>query len=76
MADLGIKDAITKQLDQLPPELQRRVLHFAQGLAQSPRKGEPGRELLRFAGLLDDTSAREMMEAIEADCERVDADEW
>jgi anti-anti-sigma regulatory factor len=31
---------------------------------------------MQLAGSLDDQSAREMMEAIEEGCERVDLDEW
>jgi len=76
MLDSAIQQQITEQLDQMPAELQRRVLHFAQALAQSLPRGEPGRELLRFAGFLDETSAREIMDAVEAGCERVDIDEW
>jgi len=41
-----------------------------------PPKGVSGRDLLRFAGILDAESAREMEEAIEEGCERVDLDEW
>jgi hypothetical protein len=36
----------------------------------------PGRDLRRFAGVLDPEAAREMIEAIEEGCERVDLDEW
>lgn len=38
--------------------------------------GESGTALRRFAGTLDSASAREMIRAIEDECERVDADEW
>jgi hypothetical protein len=76
VADLTIKEAITEQLDHMPLELQRRVLDFAQTLAQSRPRGEPGKELLRFAGLLDAETAQSMMESIEAGCERIDVNEW
>ncbi len=76
MVDVAIQQELARQLDQLPPELQRRVLDFAQALTQSRLKGEPGKELLRSAGFLDEISAREMREAIEAGCERVDVNEW
>jgi hypothetical protein len=33
-------------------------------------------DLLSVAGTLDDQAAREMMQAIEEGCERVDLDEW
>lgn len=38
-------------------------------------RGVPGRDLLRFAGTIDAKSAREMEEAIEEGCERIDPDE-
>ena len=38
-------------------------------------KGTPGRDLLPFAGTMDDESARQMTEAIDEGCERVDLDE-
>ena len=38
--------------------------------------GEPGSALRRFSFLLDPVAAREMMEAVEEECERVDAGEW
>jgi uncharacterized protein (TIGR02246 family) len=39
-------------------------------------RGVPGRDLLRFAGTIDAESAREMEEAIEDGCERIDPEEW
>jgi hypothetical protein len=39
-------------------------------------RGASADDLLRVAGTLDDKSAREMMQAIEEGCERVDFDEW
>jgi hypothetical protein len=38
--------------------------------------GTPGEELLRFQGLIDPKSLREMADVIERDCGRVDVDEW
>lgn len=76
VADPKIQQQIQRELERMPLELQRRVLDFAQPLAQSRPRGEAGKELLWFAGLLDPDSARSMQEAIEAGCERVDPDEW
>jgi len=39
-------------------------------------QGDSGKSLLRFAGILDPSSAQEMRQAIEEGCERVDPDEW
>jgi hypothetical protein len=76
MVSAIIKDELLSRIDQLPVELQRRVIAFANALVLSNPKGTPGRDLLRFAGTLDEDSAREMQEAIEDACERVDVNEW
>ena len=70
----AIKEQILNDLDQLSPEQQKRAADLVHGLV-SP-KGTSGRDLLRFAGTLDDESARQMREAIEQGCERVDLDAW
>lgn len=72
----AIRDQILSDLDRLAPEQQRRAAELVHGLVSTLPKGASGRDLLRFAGSLDDESAREMIEAIEQGCERVDLDEW
>ena len=49
--------------------------HFERFAGTGPL-GEPGLALLPFAGSLDDSSAREMTEAIESGCEAMDPREW
>ncbi len=71
-----IKQQILNDLDQLSPEMQRRAADLVHRLVSPLPKGASGRDLLRFAGTLDDESAREMIEAIEQGCERVDLDAW
>ena len=71
-----ITQQIIRQLDQLPFELQRRVLDFAQALVLSLPKGVPGKQLLRFAGAIGPDDIQAMSQAIEAGCEKVDTDEW
>ncbi|MBL8114603.1 MAG: hypothetical protein JNK60_17110 [Acidobacteria bacterium] len=70
MVSAAMKDELLTQLDQLPVELQQRVVAFASALALANPKGTPGRELLHFAGTMDEDSAREMIEAIEQGCEQ------
>jgi len=72
----AVKQQILIDLDRLSPEQQKRAAELVHGLVSPLPKGTPGRELLRFAGTLDDESAREMIAAIEEECERVDLDEW
>lgn len=78
MARLSIKQQILDDLDRLPPELQRRAQELVHGLAVSASRpeGTPGKELLRFAGILDEDAALEMERIIEEGCERVDLDAW
>jgi hypothetical protein len=71
MSDLSIKQEIVRELDRLPIELQRRVLDFTQTLVLSLPKGAPGKQLLRFAGILEAEDAQAMIQAIEVGCEQV-----
>ncbi|MCX9012465.1 MAG: hypothetical protein OIN66_15270 [Candidatus Methanoperedens sp.] len=71
-----IKQDIMKYLDHLPFELQRQVLDFAQALAKPFPKGVPGKQLLRFSGTMKAEDIQAMAQAIEANCERVDKNEW
>jgi len=71
-----IKQEVVRQLDQLPPELQRQVLDFAHALAISLPKGVQGKQLLSFSGIMETEDIQAMSEAIEAGCERVDMNEW
>jgi len=63
-------------LDRLSPEQQKRAAELVHRLVVPLPKGASIEDLLEVAGTLDSESAREMMEAIEEGCERVDLDEW
>ena len=77
MADSIIKNEILHRLKNMPYELQRKVLDFASSVEEAePLKGVPGSVLLKFSGIIDKESAREMEEAIEEECERIYEDEW
>lgn len=75
MVNLAVKKSILQDLEQLPAEKQRRAQDLVHGLLGTP-PGTPGKELLRFAGLVDEESAQEMLEAIEEGCERIDPHGW
>jgi hypothetical protein len=64
MIDVNLKRELLAQVERLPSELQRRVVDFATGLAQSSLKGTPGKELLRFAGTIAAEDAKTMMDAV------------
>ena len=74
MVNQSIQKEIMNQLDKLPLEQQLQVLDFARTLAEPV--GRPGTDLLDFAGgiNLDDLSL--MTQAIEQDCEQVNANDW
>ena len=76
MVEATIKEQILSDLEQLSPEMQVRAAQFVHGLVESAPKGIPGRDLLRFAGAIDAESIREMEEAIEDGCERIDPEAW
>jgi hypothetical protein len=72
----AVKDQILSDLDHLSPEEQERAARLIHGLVSPLPRGASVEDLLSVAGTLDAESAREMMAAIEEDCERVDPDEW
>ena len=71
-----IKKQIIDDLDKLPIEMQKRVKDFVQALVISKPKGTPGKDLLKFAGILNDEDAKEIREAIEEGCGKVDKNGW
>ena len=76
MVDNLYQSELLKEIDQLPPALQRRVLDFARALADSAPQGVPGDTLLQFAGIMAPAEADEFLRGIEEDCEKVDPNEW
>ncbi len=73
---MDFRQEIAKRLETLPAELQERVLRFVATLAASTPVGESGSALRQFASSIDSLSARQMIQAIDRECERVDAGQW
>jgi len=73
---MNVRDAIAKEVEKLPPHRQEEVLRFVESLTASAQAGRSGSSLRRFASSLDPISAGQMTQAIEEECERVDAVEW
>ena len=69
-------DQLVRQVEALPPDQRRLLMNRLGEPSQPSLKGTRGIDLLPLAGRLDDVSAREMREAIEEGCERIDSDEW
>jgi hypothetical protein len=71
-----VKERILRDLDQLSPELQQRAVRLVHNLVDPLPRGASVENLMSLAGTLDDESAREMIEAIEEGCERIDPEDW
>lgn len=76
MVEATVKEQILSDLERLSPEMQARAAQLVHGLVEAAPNGIPGRDLLRFAGAIDAESVREMEEAIEDGCERIDPEAW
>jgi hypothetical protein len=78
MTEPDVKREILERLDRLPPEAQAQVLDYVRGMSegQSLPPGEPGVNLLKYAGWIDPASLKEMQAAIEEEFEQVDPREW
>ena len=73
---MDVSQEIAKQVEKLPPDMQEQVLRFVASLSTSAPAGENGARLRQFSSSLDSVSARQMIQAIEEECEQVDAGEW
>jgi hypothetical protein len=71
-----VVDKVIEQLNELPSEMQWRVLEFTRALAASAPRGVPGTQLLQFAGTISLDDLHLMQQAIEDGCEKVDEDGW
>lgn len=67
---------VLEQLQELPENLQRKVLDFVQSLKAQTDNGMKGKELLVFAGAISGEDLKAMQEAIDKDCETIDENEW
>ena len=73
---MDVRQEIAKRVEKLPPDMQEQVLRFVASLSTSTPAGENGARLRQFSSSLDSVSARQMIQAIEEECEQVDAGEW
>lgn len=75
-AESSVRSEILAYLGQLGPEDQLRVADLARVLTRAPKRGTPGKELLRVIGSIPHDELEEMKQAIEEECERTEANEW
>lgn len=74
MLDATYRKDILEALDHLDKEEQRQALAYIRSLRA--RTGVPGTALLRFAGSIPLDDLKQMAQAIEEDCEKIDNDDW
>ncbi len=67
---------ITKQLENLPEEMQKKVLKYLKNLQKDNPKGVAGEKLIKFAGCISNDDLEIMKKEIESGCERIDSDGW
>jgi hypothetical protein len=72
----SIIEQLVEQVEDLPDELQYRVLEFAQSLASSEQREAAGKDLLWLAGTISLEDLQIMSEVIEQESEQVNLDEW
>jgi hypothetical protein len=70
------KKEIEERSPGLTPAEQERVPGNIRETRGEPLRGEPGRNLLRFAGIWTEEEAEEISRAIEEGCETIDLDSW
>jgi len=76
MTTAALKQEIAKELDSLPLEDQRKVLDFTRALT-GRRAPSPGEQRLHSFDLgFSGEDLKEMRQAVEEDCEKVDLSEW
>ena len=74
--DPSITQEIVERLHLLPASQQQLVLAVVKSLASQRPQGVPAQDLLPLSGSITAEDARQMMNAIEEGCERVDANAW
>jgi hypothetical protein len=74
--DTSITQEIVERLHELPASQQQLVLEVVRSLASQKPQGVPAKDLLALTGAITAEDARQMMDAIEEGCERVDANAW
>ena len=65
----SVAQEIIKQVKVLPDDLQRQVLTYLSTLNASGKRGVPGSQLLRFAGVIPPRGLKRMSRAIDAECD-------
>ena len=76
MKDTSVEKEILLEIHKLGKGQQAEVLEFVRSLTKTEVEGVAGKTLLRFAGTIDIKDLDKMAEAVQADCESVNPNEW
>jgi hypothetical protein len=74
--DPSITQEIVERLHELPAPQQQLVLEVVRSMASQKPQGVPAKDLLPLTGAITAEDARQMTNAIEEGCERVDTNAW
>jgi hypothetical protein len=74
--DPSITQEIVERLHELPASQQQLVLDVVRSMASQKPQGVPAKDLLPLTGAITAEDARQMTNAIEEGCERVDTNAW
>ena len=66
------RQKLIQELEQVPDDMIKTVLDFLHRV-KAIRSNHP---LAKFSGILDDSEAEELQQAIKAQCRQVDTNEW
>lgn len=75
MVNPSLSRELLEQLERLTTDQQRKVLDFARALPGLPKQGT-AEAFLKLFGTMHPDEAKQMINDIEAECERVDPDGW
>ena len=75
MESKAFENEFTRSLGLLSKEQQNKVLSYIKSLL-GKTKNRNHQSLLQFAGSIDPQGIQEISAAIEAGCEKIDANEW
>ena len=73
---MSIAETIALEIQKLTPQQQESVLQYARSMTQPLPKGARLMDLAKFVGTIPGEDLREMQQAIEDACERVNTDAW
>lgn len=68
----SLKEEIIERINDLPYDLQKKVFDYIDSLVQVEIRKISGKELLKYAGVIEKADLSLINDAIEANCEQVD----